>query len=187
MASQYNLAEFDPIRRRLQSQFQQQRQTAGDALQRRFASQGMLNSGAYAKTAQQQDVELAGKEAEATQMVDFQEAQEARRRQEIEEARKYQTGEREASQGFARGEREGGQQFQKGMFDQTFGLQKEQFSFEKGQREKEFEQDRYNNWITQLVNMDADFDDPEEMNDLISRLNAMGIRGPGDTNTYRRS
>lgn len=168
------LAEFDPIRRRLQSQFAKQRQTAGDALQRRFASQGMLNSGAYAKTAQQQEIELAEKEAEATGMVDFQEAMEARRRQEIDEGRKYQTS-----------EREGSQQFQQGMFDKTFGLQKEQFGFEKEQRLKEFEEDRRNNWLTQLVNADADFDDETEMNELLARLDRMGIRAPGDTRNFQ--
>lgn len=172
------LAEFDPIRRRLQSQFQKNRQLAGDALQRRFASQGMLNSGAYQKTAAQQELELAEKEAEATGMVDFQEAMEARRRQEIDEGRKYQTSEREASQGFARGEREAGQQFSKGMFDQEFAFKEKAYGNENQWREREFEQDRINNYLTQLVNADADFDDPEELSDLINRLRGFGINPP---------
>ena len=158
------LAEFDPIRRRLQSQFQQQRQLAGDALQRRFASQGMLNSGAYQKTAAQQEAELAAKEAEATQMVDFQEAMEARRRQEIQDQRQFQ-----------REERVGGQDFQRGMFNEQMGFQKETRGIENEWRAKEFAQDVKNNWLTQLVNMDADFDDPQEFQELLQRLQRLGI------------
>jgi hypothetical protein len=172
------LPEFDPIRRRLQNQFSRQRQASGDALTRRFASQGMLNSGAFSKMQQEQERELAQSEADAMGQVDFQEAQEAQRRREIAEGRGFQTSEREAAQKYGTSEREGSQAFNRRMFDDQFGLQQKQFDFQKEQAAIENAEAVKNNYLTQLSNMDADWDDPEELQDLINRLKGFGITPP---------
>ena len=168
------LPQYDALRRRLDSEYATKKSEASDALQRRFASQGMLNSGAYQKTLGIQDEALNRQQADARGTVDFQELGEEQRQKEVADQRAFQTSERVA-----------GQDFSKGMFDQEFGFKQKQYANENEWRAKEFEQDKMNNWLTQLVNMDADFDDPQEMRELMARLSAMGIRAPGDTNNYQ--
>lgn len=86
-------------------------QQAQDAMARRYAAMGRTNSGAAIKgerMLQQQSNEALQKRLQGIQ--DSQDTEELRR-QEIDEGRKFQTSEREASQGFSRGEREAGQLF----------------------------------------------------------------------------
>jgi hypothetical protein len=169
------LPEFDPIRRRLQNQFTRQRQTAGDALTRRFASQGMLNSGAFAKMQADQERELGQAEADAMGQVDFQEAQEAQRRREIAEGRTYQTSERLGSQEFSKG------MFDKqhGLAEKQFDLQEKQFGFQKDQTLLENEEARKNNIMTWASNNDIDINDPEEMNEFMASLGRLGYNTGG--------
>lgn len=86
-------------------------QQAQDAMARRYAAMGRTNSGAAIKgerMLQQQSNDVLQKRLQGIQ--DSQDTEELRR-QEIDDARKFQTSEREASQGFSRGEREAGQLF----------------------------------------------------------------------------
>jgi hypothetical protein len=140
------LPQYDAIRQRLKSQFTQARQDQGDAIKRRFAANGMVGSGAFGK-AQDEAAQKVGKdEADATAALDFQEAGELQRRQEVAEGRQYQTSEREASQGF-----------QKGMFDTQFGEQKRQFDQEFGENQK-------TNKLSFFANIMAD--DPNDLERL---------------------
>lgn len=177
------LPEFDAMRRRLQGQYSQKRSEADDALQRRFAANGMLNSGAYAKQAQVQGNELTQQETDAQGQLGLQEMQELQRRKEITEGRDFQRSEREGSQGFAAGEAEKGRVFTGGMFDKEFGLKRDlanaQFlgadSFARRQQkmaEDEFTLNKQNSGFNnaQIIASMVDEYGPEQVNALLSRF-----------------
>jgi hypothetical protein len=85
------LPEYDYIRNKISEQSNASNQTAQDAIKRRFASMGALNSGAAVKQAQLQNESSEKQKADQMQEVSFQEAQ-ARRGLEREEAQKeYQS------------------------------------------------------------------------------------------------
>lgn len=92
---------YDYLRQRIGQQSQSAAQQQQDALQRRFASLGALNSGASIK--QQQLAQQQADESKADQLagIDAQEAQENFQRQEVERQRQFQTQERQGSQDFA--------------------------------------------------------------------------------------
>jgi hypothetical protein len=109
-------ARFERQKQLAQQESNAEKQVAKDALARRFAAMGRTNSGAAVTN--ERLVEREAGDALSRRMQGIQDAQdtEGLRRQEIEEGRKYQTSEREASQLFSRGEREGSQGF---MADQA--------------------------------------------------------------------
>lgn len=125
-------------------------QAAKDAMARRFAATGRLNSGAALKKETQ--INQLGGDALQRRLQGIQDSQdtEALRRQEIEEARKFQSSEREASQMFGRGEREASQGFaseqanigrnfataeRKGSQDFSKEMNKDQQSFSREERQ----------------------------------------------------
>lgn len=139
-------SRFDILRRQAKQQTTAGTQAQKEALKRRFAQLGQGTSGAAIKAEQ-----LAAREGEKQLgsrlgQIDIAEQTEKQRKQEIEEARQFQRGEREASQAFgaeqaaiarqfATGEREAGQafaseqssfarQFQEMLFDKQAQLQK---------------------------------------------------------------
>lgn len=143
------LPEYDALRRRLKGQFQQKAQESQDALQRRYAANGMIGSGAYGKEQQLQTDQSTRDEVDATAQLDFAQANELQRRKEMAEGRAYQTsereatqgfakGEREAGQGFARGEREAGQIFSKDLFDRDMQFKQTAQGLDEIFRNKEF-------------------------------------------------
>lgn len=108
-------SQYDLMRQRAQQQGTAAKQEELEAVKRRAAAQGMVNSGAYEKQAQLVGDQAERRTQEAVQNVDFQETQQ-------KEAREYQTSEREAGQrfqgeqaglqrGFLTQERLGGQDF----------------------------------------------------------------------------
>lgn len=161
------IPQFDALRRRLQGQFQQKKQEAGDALQRRFASQGMLSSGAFGKAQEEQERQFAKDEADATAQLDFAEMNEAQRRKEVEEARAFQKSERQASQDFASSERQASQLFNKDLFDRDMAFKQAVFSDESrarweqiGLALKEFEESKKANMVnTKIALSDIDSED----------------------------
>lgn len=127
------LPEYDPIRRRIQSTYSQKRSEGEDALKRRMASQGMLQSGAYQKLAQEQETDYSKQESDAMGQVDFLEAQEAQRRKEIDDQRKFQREERLGGQEFQAGEAGKQRGFQRGLFDTEMAFKEKTLS-EEGKR-----------------------------------------------------
>lgn len=111
---------YDYLRQKAKEQSQQQAQQEDDALKRRFAAQGTLNSGAYLKTQENQDELHARQAADAQNQIGFQEAQE-------KSARQYQTSEREASQ-----------LFQKSLVDSDQAFKAKYADLDNAFREKEF-------------------------------------------------
>lgn len=96
---------FNTYRQRAQQQGQVAKQSQGEALKRRFASIGNLNSGAYIKAAGLQDQEADKAVQQSIQDVDLQEQQ----------------------QKVAGIEAEKNRQFQGSQFDRQFDLQMQQF------------------------------------------------------------
>lgn len=108
------LAEYDAMRARVKRDTNTAAQTQQDALDRRFARLGGLNSGAYIKQSQVLGQELNQQASNAQSDVDMQEVAEKRRIAELDANRKFATSERLGSQQFASGERVGTQQFASG-------------------------------------------------------------------------
>lgn len=105
------LPEFEFLRKRLGESYRQQSQEAEDALQRRFAAMGALNSGAYQKQAELQA--QRGRESYASQLegLGVQEAQARRGLQQIEEERKFRSDEALKGRKFAADEASRGRKF----------------------------------------------------------------------------
>jgi hypothetical protein len=107
-----NFDEFEFARKKLRSAAAAERSRRQEALKRQAArSAGGLSSGAFLKLSQQAEQEIAEREKEALEGIQVSEAQERRRKKEIEEARQFQREEVEKQRQFARGEREAGQKF----------------------------------------------------------------------------
>lgn len=111
---------FNTYRQRAQQQGGVQKQTQGEALKRRFASIGNLNSGAYIKAAGLQDQEIDQATNQAVQDVDLQEQQMKAQGAEAEKGRLFQRdlADRQADT----------QMFQ---FDKQYQLQLEDFKLSK--------------------------------------------------------
>lgn len=84
MAETGQLPEFGKIRQATSQRFQRQGQQAQEALKRRFASLGALNTGAALKQEQLAQEQIGKAQEEAMGNLDLAEAQEARRRQEFD-------------------------------------------------------------------------------------------------------
>jgi hypothetical protein len=131
MATSYaNTGQFDLARKRAE---QRANAEQDDALKRRFAAMGGLNSGAYIKQQSVQADDAAKRRADVMEGIDVAESNEAQRQREVQEGRefarserlgsqdfsasqadlqrKYQTGERLGAQDFSKSERLGGQDF----------------------------------------------------------------------------
>lgn len=102
---------YDPIRKRIEQRFTAQAQQGQDAIQRKLASLGNLNSGAAMKIRQQADSDMAQQREEAMGQVDSQEAQQNIQLQEAQRGRDFQGLEAQKNR-----------DFQGGQFDKTFGL-----------------------------------------------------------------
>lgn len=74
---------------------------AQDAIQRRFAAMGNLNSGAYAKSAQMQDQSNAENVASTDTSIGFQQAQARNTMNQAEQNKEFQSGEAANQRGFA--------------------------------------------------------------------------------------
>lgn len=94
------LPEYDAIRSQTQRTLNAQGQGAQDAIQRRFARMGNLNSGAYVKAAQLQDQTTAQTTADALNRIGFEESQARRGLQQAEDAKVFQSTEALAGRNF---------------------------------------------------------------------------------------
>jgi hypothetical protein len=120
-------AMFEQARKKASQETTAGKQAANEAIQRRFAQLGMQGSGEAIK--QQQVVEQKSQEQLGNRFGEIQAAESAEkgRQADIQEARKFAVGEREAQQKFATGERVSSQSFSDLML-------KKQQAFAKGER-----------------------------------------------------
>ena len=87
------LPEYDYLRRQVASQSNQKKSEAQDAIKRRFAALGGLNTGAYIKQAALADESANQQQEEALGQIGFQEAQSRRGLERDESGKEFQSGE----------------------------------------------------------------------------------------------
>lgn len=102
---------FDAMRRRLEQRFTGQAQQGQDAIQRKLASLGNLNSGAAIKLQQQNQEQVGQQREDALAGIEAQEAQQ-----------NFQVAEAQKGREFQGMEAQKGRDFQGGQFDKSFGL-----------------------------------------------------------------
>lgn len=126
---------YELLRKQAQQQGSAQQQQTDDALKRRFASMGALNSGEYVKQQQVAGDQLAQRQDQVNAQIGATEAQERMQLEQVEKQREFQSGEAEKQRGFMGGENamqrafaadqtKLGQQFQSGETEKAFGRQK---------------------------------------------------------------
>lgn len=106
------LPQFDYLRNKAQQQSTVQSQQEEEALKRRLATTGALNTGAAVKQQGIQSDNAIARREQALQDIDFQEQAAKQQQDEIEKGRQFQTSERMGSQGFASEQAGLGRQFQ---------------------------------------------------------------------------
>lgn len=104
-------SQFDVARRRAQEQYGSNLQNRRDALARRFAALGNLDSGARLKQEELAANAEAANLTNANEGIQAAQNAEMQRRREILQGQEYASGEAEKGRKFATGERLGGQQF----------------------------------------------------------------------------
>jgi hypothetical protein len=142
------LPEYEAMKRRTQQRLQAEGQTQQDALQRKLATVGNLNSGAAIKAQQTQSADLARVQEDAMGQIDVQEAAEGQRRQEVADAMAFQSTEAQKGRDFQGTEAQKGRDFTGGMFDKEFGLKGRAFDeelrarqFQEALSRREFDRD----------------------------------------------
>lgn len=118
--------QFEALRQRQQNRQQAQVGTADDALKRRFASMGAMNSGAMVKAQQNMLDNSARQNEEATQGIDFAEAQESSRQEE----RGQDVGFRGEQFQFQKDEAGANRKMQESQFDRNYALQEAQMNMD---------------------------------------------------------
>lgn len=156
--------EYELARQRASQQANAAAQGQKDALKRRFAALGSINSGAAIKQEQMVDEGAQNQIQSANQQIDAAQRAEGRRVKEIEDARNFQReerlgsqeftsgmaqkqmdfsrGEREASQKFSVGERLAGQKFAEEQSRLDRALRESQFGKQMDMANRQFEEDK---------------------------------------------
>lgn len=87
------LPEFEQLRQQQRQKFLAQKQDANDAISRRFAAMGNLNSGAAIKTQQITNQQIDEQANQADQAIGFQQAQQRTQLNEAQKGRDFQSAE----------------------------------------------------------------------------------------------
>lgn len=146
--AQPKLPQYDKLRAQTQQRFSAEGQKQGDALQRKFAALGNLQSGAAIKQQQNLNSDVMQQQEQAMGGIDAQEAQEVQRQKEVQDARDFAANESRVGREFAGAEADKGRTFQAGesalsrraqgdQFDRSFGEQVKQNSFTNDMATKE--------------------------------------------------
>lgn len=168
--AQASLPQYDVLRRRLQQQSDKDKLKQEEDIKRRFASQGLLNSGAYLKGQERGAKDIQEATSKGLEDIGFQETQELQRQKEVGEARQYQTSEREASQAFASGERNQSQIFNKDLFNQDLAFKNLVQSQNFGLASQEAEESKRSNFANfALALKTAGLTDPNEVDQLFAK------------------
>lgn len=120
-------AMFELERKRAKQDETSRQQEMREAIQRRFASQGLQGSGAAIKTERALQDEGARRLDDRLQSIGAAEQADALQRQEIQAQRDFQRSERESGQAFAAEQSRLAREAQQQQFDKQFGFQTEQF------------------------------------------------------------
>lgn len=118
-------SEFDVARKRAEQQANVAKQGQQDALKRRFAAMGNVNSGSFVKANQMVNEKAQEQLQQANEGINAQEQGEFRRRREMAEGREFSATEAEKNRLFSRAERLGGQDFsgQQAALQRAFATQ----------------------------------------------------------------
>jgi len=139
--AQQSLPEYDLARKRAQQRVTASGQEQQDALKRRFAALGGLNSGAYIKQQQLAQDRQQEQLQDANEGIDVQENAERRRLQELKEGREFQAGEAQKQREFASAESRLGREFASGesALGRRFAAEQAHLGreFDAGQSEKQ--------------------------------------------------
>lgn len=136
------LPEYDYLRNKANEQINQASSAAQDAIQRRFASMGALNSGAAIKSQQLQQENTDKQKADTLQGIGFQEAQ-ARRALENEEAQKeYQSQEALKGRKFSADEASLGRRFSADQAKQARNFEAQQQVLQRNMQREFFNADQ---------------------------------------------
>jgi hypothetical protein len=147
------LPEYDYARKKAIETVNQSNSSAQDALKRRFAAMGALNSGSSIKQQQLQQETAMRAKADAIEGINAQEAQAKRALQQQEAERAFQSGEAARGRAFGAEEGELGRQFQSG--EAQLGRE---FQAGESQKARELQQSMFNSdlefkrWSTALQN-----------------------------------
>jgi hypothetical protein len=120
-------ARFDRERKRAKQDEGARQQQVKEAISRKFASQGLTGSGADLKITQQSADEGARRLDDRFEGIAGAEEQSAFQQQQIADARKFQTAERESTQGFASAESKLAREQQQAQFEKQLKTSVEQF------------------------------------------------------------
>jgi hypothetical protein len=142
MQTQAPLDEYELLRKRALQQANAQTQAQDDALKRRFAAMGQLNSGASIKQMQLNAQAGAERADQAQEGISIAEAQERQRRKEVTEGRDFASGEAQKQRDFTSAESKIGREWQTGerLSSQSFASQ--QAAEQRGWQTKENEINR---------------------------------------------
>lgn len=128
------LAEFDYLRNKTNQQFNSQGQAAQDAMTRRFASMGALNSGAYQKQATNMDQQLSQQRSDALEGIGVQEAAQRRTLQQQEDQKAFQSNEALMGRQFTGEQSQLQRSQQTNLFNAQTQNQFQQFQFDAGSK-----------------------------------------------------
>ena len=103
--------KYDMLRNRVGQEALKEKQQSNQAMKRKFARLGGLNSGAFVKSSEQADQAIENRKAKNLENIGFQQTTEQERLAEIQAGRDFSKGEREAGQGFAESQGELGRKF----------------------------------------------------------------------------
>lgn len=134
------LPEFQAQRKKVEQRINADTQGQQEAMQRRFAAQGMLNSGAAIKQAGIVANQAQQNREDALGQVDAAEIGEMQRRQEIMDQRDFASNEAKLGRDFQGQESAIARALQKEQFDKGFGLQERDFTRQGEQWQKSFDQ-----------------------------------------------
>lgn len=133
------LEQYDAMRKRAQQQINAQSQDNQDAINRRLAASGNLNSGAAIKQQQIAQDKSSQQLADTNTNIDVAEQGELQRRKEIQEGRDFTKSEREAGQGFVAGQSDLQRNFQQGQFDKEMDFKNKAQAFAESSFGKQME------------------------------------------------
>lgn len=169
--------QFDYLRKKAKADSDAAKQEQDDALKRRFASIGQLNSGAAIKTSQLGAEAADRQAADAQNQIGFAEAQQ-----------KFQTSEREATQNFQAGQLDKQQQLSKDLFQQDLAFKAKYADLDNLFRDKEFGENQKTNAVNTAVaikNAGISPEDGPAINEALKRLGIPsgigGVTGGGAT------
>jgi len=168
------LPEFAAQRQKVEQRINADTQGQQDAMQRRFAAGGMLNSGAAMK---QQGIvanQAQQNKTDALAGVDAAEMGEQQRRQEITDGRDFAGSESALSRAFSAGESKLGRDQQGSQFDRSFQQSGQQFDKTFGLQKDQFREDKANTTFNRgIATKDLSDDEKRYMN---SYTNGSGIK-----------